>query len=172
MSLTAPNNSPPLVEYLVGCYRRTQDEIRKLKIKAKAEILQNAAQLIVSYCGLVMLHPEMFPQSKGPEGIGSVQLLPMLKANEGEDKALPAEFLPQLLERFEGEELSQLFTPIFYDLSSRAKDISLIGSFMPTMRALALLLQFKQFATLVCCVVCLYFILLDVVHLLTKLDSC
>ncbi len=32
----------------------------------------------------------------------------MLKANPGEDKALPEEFLPQFLERFEGEELAQV----------------------------------------------------------------
>jgi ubiquitin conjugation factor E4 B len=146
--LSIPNpNLPPSVDYLIGCFKRVVDHIRKSKSKQnRLEILEAAQNLIASYSVLVMLYPEMFRNSKSVQGVGSLQLLHMLKANPGGEQALPIEYLDHIVTRTAPEDLEKIFTPIFHELATRMRDITLIGAFTPPLRVLLQLTKYKPLA--------------------------
>jgi hypothetical protein len=101
------------------------------------------------------------------QGIGSIQLLHMLKANPGSEQSLPIEYLDHIVSRSDAEDLEkvrlypsfifhyfdanfiQLFTPIFYELATRMRDITLIGAFTPPLRVLIQLTKYKALANVV-----------------------
>eukprot|EP01113_Clastostelium_recurvatum_P014474 TRINITY_DN1788_c0_g1_i3.p1 TRINITY_DN1788_c0_g1~~TRINITY_DN1788_c0_g1_i3.p1 ORF type:complete len:1204 (-),score=380.22 TRINITY_DN1788_c0_g1_i3:63-3674(-) len=154
-AIATPRTHPALspFEYLVGCYRRVQEEMRRATNKTRddrQEVLRSAQQLVVSYLALVMLHPDSFPQpTYNPAAnttIGAPQLVPML-ISEG-DEGLPSGLLEALAERLsDKDEALRVFQPIFATLCSQMRSTTLLDSFLPLMRALALLVSNKQAAS-------------------------
>eukprot|EP00271_Cylindrocystis_brebissonii_P000919 TRINITY_DN11118_c0_g1_i1.p1 TRINITY_DN11118_c0_g1~~TRINITY_DN11118_c0_g1_i1.p1 ORF type:complete len:1080 (-),score=209.96 TRINITY_DN11118_c0_g1_i1:1215-4454(-) len=172
----------PAFDYLVNCYRRAQEESRKVqkmkdanKRDAVLSCLQQAKELIISYSGLLIKHPDMFPASSvcQPKKRGLFQPAPLKEPSPltrlliwgiiagttvspsevftGWDikcpvTPLPAGFLDEIVKRFEDEEIEEIFRPVFEDLSNEVRHLSIIGTFLPFLNALVKLVSYPSLA--------------------------
>ncbi|CAI5516161.1 unnamed protein product [Closterium sp. Naga37s-1] len=164
------------LEYAVGSYGRAVEEGRKVanmkdpeKLKMVLQALECAKDLLISYAGLSLQHPDMFPSPARPRSHGRSSPLtdfiagepPALllaaaggtggvgvgvSVGEAPGSRLPVGFLGHLVQRFEGEELDAIMQPVFTDISSRVLPISLLGPFQGPLSALTWLLSFPALA--------------------------
>ncbi|XP_057872482.2 probable ubiquitin conjugation factor E4 [Cryptomeria japonica] len=135
--LSIPNLEPPL-KYLVQCYRRAQEEIRKipsmrdksLSVKME-EMAKQARQLAVSYSRIVLGNPDMFPQS----ALEKSYLLDLFMSGVsssydtfGESSAsgitVPLGFLEDFLRDFEEESLDPILKQLYDDLKLAMRKVA------------------------------------------------
>lgn len=166
-------SAQPLFDYLVDCWKRC-NEIRKrvfsvlatarekkdarlqqveTKAQSRLQAVEKGTGFCVSYAGLV-LNPEMADifvmqddfRSLGAGYIGRKLLLP---TPDQVENAIPKEFLTQFLERFENDGLDDILRQICSVLAANMREQNVTkSSYLITMRAIALLLSFKQIANL------------------------
>ena len=155
LAVLHPSADSPFA-YLVSCFRRSQQEERKIsgikdaaKLAALQDVLVLAKDLAVSYCGLMLLYSDMFPQPekhlfpmRQPHqelinflvGFSSPFLDPAAPPTPIEK--LPHSFLEQLVERFKEEGVEEMMGPVFQGLSSQVRHVSLLGPYHSYLAAL------------------------------------
>lgn len=81
---------------------------------------------------------------------GAKQIIPLLESETGSDMPLlPPEFIDRLVERFNEDGLREIFEPIFEELAAKMLETFIMGSFIPPLRALAVLFKNKTLISLV-----------------------
>eukprot|EP00899_Mesostigma_viride_P025855 jgi/Mesvir1/6454/Mv19535-RA.1 len=143
--------------YLLACYRRASDEIRKVNTMRDKEfaaqlgaMITQAKELIVSYSGLMLLHVDMFPQPPQAAQQGPRQLLGHMNSGSSPDVlatamgatmddsgGLPAGFLPQFVARFgtDPDEAEALFGPVLEAAPQGVGNMSILGGFLGPLRS-------------------------------------
>lgn len=71
----------------------------------RLQVLDSVKTLLVSYSGLVIQIPDMFPQSGHGAALGPQQLVPKLKSLPDSAQGLPTEYLQELIARFNDDGL-------------------------------------------------------------------
>eukprot|EP01132_Coremiostelium_polycephalum_P004552 gene4552-5672_t len=131
------------VDYLISCYNRINDAKRKkLAIIANCiQSLDDGIELIMSYLGIILTVPDMFPLSSSSIfGTGPVQLIPYLKGQEKEE--LSDEFINHFLKFYQEDKVS-IFEPIFNFIAIQTIKETMLGEFLPLYRAFMRLIVFK-----------------------------
>ncbi|GBG72540.1 hypothetical protein CBR_g12111 [Chara braunii] len=165
------------VDYLINCYRRILEESRKVQgMKNKTlsvelqEALSSVKELVVSYTGLLQIHPDMFPQPGGHQPIPSFRRLVAFitgggsggyggdltdiafsgsSTSEGSGSSglsLPPGFLDQLVQRFDGEGLEDIFRPVFAEILAPYHRISPLGPFHRPLQVMVMLVSYPPLA--------------------------
>jgi len=153
--LSTPGLDPPF-QYLVQCYRRAQEELRRLpSMKDKTlsikmeEIVKHARQLSLSYSRIVLGNPDMFPQSVS----GKSPLLDLFLYEASTDFAAfggssvpvittPPGFLDDFFRDFEEESLDPILKQLYEDLKLTMREVaSPLQDFQKPLRALKKLID-------------------------------
>lgn len=120
------------------------------------DTLATAKDLLVSYTGLMLQHPDMFPQPAPTRAVRNpLSLLDLIvPSSEASPLGLPSSggaglppgFLDQLVQSFESEGLEEIFTPVFTELPGRLVNVSPLGPFQGPLKALATLVSYPAVA--------------------------
>lgn len=141
-----------LVDYLVRSWIRA-DELKRstnaLRYPERVEYLSEIQTLCVSYAGLLLQMPDMFPQPAAVQALGSAVVVPKLVADPEQPHALPSGFLVSLVARFAEEGLAEIAGPWINGLSADMRAKTMCDDYMPPLRALGALMNYKPIATLV-----------------------
>lgn len=159
------SNPPPGCEaamaYLLGSYRRATEEARKvhgMKDKRIATEIQDAVfqvkELAVSYVGIMLEQPDMFPAPEGTIATSQKQSIVSLIAcdsslpdNSNNTLTLPAGFLDHFIKRFENEPgFENIWRPAFEELRNSVSRISPLGPFQTPLKTLILLVSYPSVA--------------------------
>ncbi|UPR03194.1 ubiquitin conjugation factor E4 [Chloropicon primus] len=109
---------------------------------ALEENLVQLNTLIVSYVGLLLTIPGMFPQTDEQENRGVLQLYDALMSNQ-----IPQRFFVDFAGRFSGEEtLAQIIVPVIKELGKSVVNVSPLGDFQKPLNLCTLLLSCKEVA--------------------------
>ncbi|KAI9594512.1 ubiquitin elongating factor core-domain-containing protein [Syncephalis fuscata] len=113
----APGTPTIVFDYLLACWHRCVEIGNGLRQRSKTftpdvlqerlQVIEKLRQLIVSYAGIILQMPDMFPQTGNMESLGPGMLVPRLI---NEDDMLSDEFLSDLFKRFESDGLDELHT--------------------------------------------------------------
>lgn len=153
--LSTPGLEPPF-QYLVQCYRRAQEELRRLPsmkdktLSIKMEgIVKQSRQLSLSYSRIVLGNPDMFPQPVG----GKSPLLDLfLYEASAEFSAFggssvpvittPPGFLDDFFSEFEEDSLDPILKQLYEDLKLTMLEVaSPLQDFQKPLRALKKLID-------------------------------
>lgn len=159
------SNPPPGCEaamaYLLGSYRRATEEARKvqgMKDKQIAAEIQDAVfqvkELAVSYVGIMLEQPDMFPAPEGTIPTSQKQSIVSLIArdsslpdNSNNALTLPSGFLDHFIKRFENEPgFENIWRPAFEELRNSVSRISPLGPFQTPLKTLILLVSYPSVA--------------------------
>ncbi|CAM8986271.1 unnamed protein product [Rhodiola kirilowii] len=156
LSVHFPSADPPF-QYLVDCYRRAQEEgkkIQSMKDKdlklAMESIVREAKKLAVSYSRIHLGNPGMFPED--PRTKSNVSpLLPMLfsevsPAIDGfggsSGPSAPPGFLEEFLRDSDYDALDPILKGVYEDLRGCVLKVSALGNFQQPLRSLIYLVKF------------------------------
>lgn len=142
-----------LVHYLIQCWKRAQTQKRVITRKVAEnlrntidEICETIMNLSVSYVGLLLQFPSMFPQPNDVTNMGASLLAMFVKLLVIDDKnCIPFEMLSCLVSRFE-DELVEIFSPVVAHLSGEFRQMKFGENYIPTLKAFSLLIQFTTIA--------------------------
>ena len=141
--------------YLVGVWSRCCSLLTRSTISSRPHFLtalDKLRELCISYTGLVLQMPHMFPcQSTRVQELGPLVLVPCLLMSQamGSEHALQPDFIQQLLNRFhEPEEQKSIFGPLLLHLAAEMRALTISKNFIPTLAAFQLLVSFKPLAQL------------------------
>lgn len=155
------SNPPPGCEaamaYLLGSYRRATEEARKvqgMKDKQIAAEIQDAVfqvkELAVSYVGIMLEQPDMFPAPEGTIPTSQKQSIVSLIARDSDSNnalTLPSGFLDHFIKRFENEPgFENIWRPAFEELRNSVSRISPLGPFQTPLKTLILLVSYPSVA--------------------------
>lgn len=156
------SNPPPGCEaamaYLLGSYRRATEEARKvqgMKDKRIAAEIQDAVfqvkELAVSYVGIMLEQPDMFPAPEGTIPTSQKQSIVSLIARDSDNSnnalTLPSGFLDHFIKRFENEPgFENIWRPAFEELRNSVSRISPLGPFQTPLKTLILLVSYPSVA--------------------------
>jgi len=135
-----------LLEYFLKSYKLANDERHKpstAKNMARIELLDQIIALLVSYSGIYLQFPSMFPYK--PD-LGFKHFIAVLEADSTSELYIPKDFLSKFVERFKTDGLAEIFGPIFEELNTRVLQSHILGSYNAPLRALILLLNQKPLA--------------------------
>ena len=147
-------------QYLLGCFRRSFDEDRisdRLKDKDYVATLKatlaSVRELCVSYAGMLMQYPDMFPQPQACSNAGALQLLDAMTGEgaftkQAQQEALPGGFLEALTARFADEGVAEMMGPIFDALPKQIHSCSILGPYQSTLGTLCQLSSNPALASL------------------------
>ncbi|KAK1296537.1 putative ubiquitin conjugation factor E4 [Acorus calamus] len=150
--------------YLVGCYARAHDELRRLGAIKDAvlrsdmeSVARQSKKLIVSYCRIHLGNPDMFG-GDGGSGQPGLELLQVVFAEvtseiddfgrrslSGELKCPPG-FLDEFFRDVDYETLEGIMNGVYERLRDSLLRVSLLGNFQQPLRALRLLLNYPNCA--------------------------
>ncbi|XP_076895729.1 putative ubiquitin conjugation factor E4 [Bidens hawaiensis] len=155
-------NAEPPFQYLVGIYRRANDELKKIanmkdkSVRAQMELVVNQVKkLSVSYCKIHLTNPDMFPDAERSKSNVS-PLLPLVfaevsssidafGAGAGMSSAgvsCPG-FLDDLFRDYEDyESVEPILKQLYEDLRGIVLKCSALGNFQQPLRALMYLISF------------------------------
>lgn len=153
--LSTPGLEPPF-QYLVQCYRRAQEELRRLPsmkdktLSIKMEgIVKQSRQLSLSYSRIVLGNPDMFPQPVG----GKSPLLDLFLYEASAEFAAfggssvpvittPPGFLDDFFSEFEEDSLDPILKQLYEDLKLTMLEVaSPLQDFQKPLRALKKLID-------------------------------
>ncbi|GMJ04118.1 Mutant, snc1 -enhancing 3, r Ubiquitin Fusion Degradation Protein2 [Hibiscus trionum] len=164
-----PNSEPPF-NYLIGCYKRAHEEIKKIsnmKDKTMRSEMESAAKqakkLAVSYARIHLGNPDMFSngnsRDSNPKAGSSVSssspLFPLLFAEVsngvmldgfgGNDFGSGVDCPPGFLEEFfndsDFDTLDPILKGLYEDLRGSVLKVSILGNFQQPLRALSYLVK-------------------------------
>eukprot|EP01135_Chromosphaera_perkinsii_P005722 Nk52_evm22s359 gene=Nk52_evmTU22s359 len=141
----------PVLEYLLACYQRVlQDErfIPRSLQEGMVKCVSSLKALCISYSGLVLQMPDVFPQPQTKESLGPQQLVKHLYAPMDSPQCLPGGFLSQLVERFENDGLEAIFEPILTLMFQEMAVKNIDDPFMQPLSVLSELINFPAVAKL------------------------
>ncbi|KAG0749651.1 hypothetical protein G6F57_002879 [Rhizopus arrhizus] len=144
-------------DYLLNCWKQAYDIRRNTLIRSKnlektileqrLDVLDSVRQLIISYSGLVIQMPDMFPQIQS-DNLGPEQLIPRLKAEPDTSEGFPAEYINELIARFNEDGLDLIFGPALTNISAEVRQYSILDNYKSTIRAVAYLSENKAIASM------------------------
>uniref|UniRef100_A0A7N0V4J4 RING-type E3 ubiquitin transferase n=1 Tax=Kalanchoe fedtschenkoi TaxID=63787 RepID=A0A7N0V4J4_KALFE len=156
LSSQFPAADPPF-QYLVGCYRRAQEEGRKIQsmkdrdLKAAMEaVVREAKKLAVSYSRIHLGNPGMFAEDVRAKSNVS-PLLPMIfsevsTAIDGfggsSGPSAPPGFLEEFFRDSDFDTLDPVLKGLYEDLRGCVLKVSALGDFQQPLRALIYLVKF------------------------------
>ncbi|XP_034915472.1 probable ubiquitin conjugation factor E4 [Populus alba] len=157
LSVQNPNAEPPF-NYLLGCYRRAVDELKKIAnmkdkvVKSELELsIRQLKKLSVSYCRIHLGNPELFgDDSNAVKGSGNSNVSPVLPLifamvdgfNSGGIQPPPG-FLEELFKEGDLDSLDPIFKGLYEDLRGNVLKVSVLGNFQQPLRALLFLVSFN-----------------------------
>ncbi|XP_011035828.1 PREDICTED: probable ubiquitin conjugation factor E4 [Populus euphratica] len=157
LSVQNPNAEPPF-NYLLGCYRRAVDELKKIAnmkdkiVKSELELsIRQLKKLSVSYCRIHLGNPELFgDDSSVVKGSGNSNVSPVLPLifamvdgfNSGGIQPPPG-FLEELFREGDLDSLDPIFKGLYEDLRGNVLKVSVLGNFQQPLRALLFLVSFN-----------------------------
>ncbi|XP_061358097.1 probable ubiquitin conjugation factor E4 [Gastrolobium bilobum] len=147
-------------QYLVGCYQRAHDEGKKIAnmkdkdLRSEMEaVVRQAKKLCVSYCRIHLANPELFSSPSSGSGGGSSSLLPLIFAEVGGGGVFggggggggvksPPGFLEELFWDSDVDSLVPIFKGLYEKLRESVMNVSALGNFQDSLRALLFLVRF------------------------------
>jgi ubiquitin conjugation factor E4 B len=129
-----------LVWYLIECWKRAHSA-KKLPLRYKFDlsgVFSRVSELCVSYIGLLLQIPDMFPQPTDVISSFSSIIVPALLVNVESDQAFPPELLDALVIRFADDGLDSIFSPILLKLSADIRMTKVTSNFAQIVDALRL----------------------------------
>ncbi|OAY80595.1 putative ubiquitin conjugation factor E4 [Ananas comosus] len=150
--------------YLIGCFRRAQDEAKKVAamkdpaVRAEIEAaIKHARKLVVSYCRIHVGHPDMFPSSPAAASPASDLLSLIFSEVSGPtdvfagnslagDLKSPPGFLDEFFREADSESLEPIMGELFDKLKQSVEKVSALGNFQQPLRALLLLVGYPNCA--------------------------
>ncbi|CAG8504078.1 13438_t:CDS:10, partial [Ambispora leptoticha] len=148
----------PVFDYLLECWKRAGEIKRNLISRAKlldpkvlnqrVAIMDKIKELTVSYSGLVLQMPDMFPQVETSSALGPQLLVPRLLAEPDTNEGLPTDFLREFIIRFEQDGFEEIFVPALLGLGTHIRSQNILGDFRAPLRTLTSLTEIKQFASI------------------------
>lgn len=126
-------DSETVFEYLIGCWRRLYSSARELNRSAYDKTLwtptfERLKGLIISYCGMTLEDPSMFPQPDKP--VGPSEFLPiLLSLNPTAGDPLTTTSKPPTTSILPGDEL----LPFLNDLANGVSSEQLVDTITPTL---------------------------------------
>eukprot|EP00898_Chlorokybus_atmophyticus_P007588 jgi/Chlat1/7830/Chrsp66S00575 len=149
LSIATPE---PPHRYLLNAYKVAGDELRRatmLKDKDLGaqlnDLLVFTRELIISYIGLLLLNPDMFPQASTDAGL---QLLHAVESGDA-PVALLEEMAINRAAAGDDDDLRRLFEPMFLELQKRAVTVSVLGPYVDILRTLVALVSLPSIASVV-----------------------
>ncbi|GLU01847.1 hypothetical protein SLE2022_191290 [Rubroshorea leprosula] len=162
-----PNVEPPF-EYLVGCYRRSHEESKKISnmkdktVRAEMEsVTREAKKLSVSYCRIHLGNPDLFNSGNSVNTNSSnwssshSPLLPLVISEvstgvidgfggiEGGSRVqCPPGFLEEFFRDSDFDSLDPILKGLYEDLRGSVLKVSALGNFQQPLRALLFLVSF------------------------------
>lgn len=116
-----PQESP--FEYLTLSWLRAIEQRSKVitatsSAQDRLRVVDRARELIISYIGLTMQDPDMFPNSKSPES-GAIQLINLLTRPAPSHPLTPHiwTLVYELAHRFEGDGLEEIIGPVISQIA-------------------------------------------------------
>ncbi|KAF9425201.1 hypothetical protein BGZ94_007753 [Podila epigama] len=145
----------PLFEYLLDCWKRL--EMVKLQtlraktlppnvIEERVNSLNECKRLLVSYSGLVLQMPEMFPQIASVTPLGAPQVVERLMAEPDTPQSISTEFLKDIAARFKDDDLENIIQPIITGLGAKARAATILTDWRTPLRALSTLVDIPELA--------------------------
>ncbi|KAI9183809.1 Ubiquitin conjugation factor E4 [Blastocladiella emersonii ATCC 22665] len=119
------------VPYLLAVYSRAHEIWANLQAKSKAvdlpqrlQVLQSAKALVVSYVGIVLMLPDMFPQPDVSIGSGSADIVAALLAG-----SIDMALVRDLVERYAGDDgKDQVLYPLLNAFATEMRNLKLTGN--------------------------------------------
>ncbi|KAL9391773.1 hypothetical protein Peur_015693 [Populus x canadensis] len=158
LSVQSPNAEPPF-NYLLGCYRRAVDELKKIanmkdkNVKSELELsIKQVKKLSVSYCRIHLGNPDLFGgdssvvRKSGNSNVSPV--LPLIFAmvdgfNSGGIQPPPPGFLEEFFREGDFDSLDPILKGLYEDLRGIVLKVSVLGNFQQPLRALLFLVSFN-----------------------------
>ncbi|KAJ7000827.1 ubiquitin conjugation factor E4 [Populus alba x Populus x berolinensis] len=158
LSVQSPNAEPPF-NYLLGCYRRAVDELKKIanmkdkNVKSELELsIKQVKKLSVSYCRIHLGNPDLFGgdssvvRKNGNSNVSPV--LPLIFAmvdgfNSGGIQPPPPGFLEEFFREGDFDSLDPILKGLYEDLRGNVLKVSVLGNFQQPLRALLFLVSFN-----------------------------
>ncbi|CDH50642.1 ubiquitin conjugation factor e4 [Lichtheimia corymbifera JMRC:FSU:9682] len=146
-------------DYLLACWKRAHEIKRNTMTRSKnldpavlqqrLALLDNTKALLISYSGLTIQMPDMFPQIQSPTPLGPEQLVPRLLAEPDTAEGLPSEYLVELVARFSDDGLDQIIGSALVIISSRLQNMNILDDYKSSLRALTNLCENKTIAGMI-----------------------
>ncbi|KAJ8775019.1 hypothetical protein K2173_020023 [Erythroxylum novogranatense] len=146
----------PPFNYLLGCYRRSLEELKKVanmkdkNVKSEIELsIMQAKKMFVSYLRIHLGNPGMFPTNSVSSKSDVSPLLPLLFAavedgfgTGGAHAPPPPGFLDDLLKEGDFDSVDPILKGLYEDLRGNVIKVSALGNFQQPLRALSYLIGF------------------------------
>ncbi|ORX56341.1 hypothetical protein DM01DRAFT_1334813 [Hesseltinella vesiculosa] len=120
--------------------------VEKSVLDKRLAALDHIRGLIVSYSGLVIQIPDMFPQVESASPLGPLQLVNPLLAGPDSTEGMPVAYWSQLTQRFKDDGLESIMGPALAAISKKVSTSSVIGKFQDEIKCLSMLTDDKAFA--------------------------
>ncbi|KAF9951757.1 hypothetical protein BGZ72_006781 [Mortierella alpina] len=147
-----------LFDYLLDCWKRLE-VVKTQTSRAKtlpAEVIEERVQslnacksLLVSYAGLVLQMPDMFPQIQSAASLGAPQLVERLFADQDTAAGVPTEFLKDVALRFKDDGLENIIQPLVSGIAARARAAGILTDWRNPIKALLLLVEVPAIAAVI-----------------------
>ncbi|KAF9977220.1 hypothetical protein BGZ75_010366, partial [Mortierella antarctica] len=147
-----------LFDYLLDCWKRLE-VVKSQTSRAKtlpAEVVEERVQslnacksLLVSYAGLVLQMPDMFPQIQNTASLGAPQLVERLFADQDTPAGVPTEFLKDVALRFKDDGLENIIQPLVSGIAARARSAGILTDWRNPIKALLLLIEVPAIAAVI-----------------------
>lgn len=111
-------------------------------------VLDTVKNLLVSYSGLVLQMPDMFPQAVNGV-LGPQQLVPRLLQQPDTSGGLPTDYLDEFIARFNNDGLDDILGPAIVYLSSELRTQNILGEYKQCFQSMTYLFEHKPIATMV-----------------------
>ncbi|CAO3618750.1 unnamed protein product [Cunninghamella echinulata] len=145
-------------DYLLKCWKQAQDIKKNTLIRSKnldkaalderINALDTIKNLLVSYSGLVIQIPDMFPQIVTTDvQLGPAQLAVGLLAESDTVKSTPTLYISELIERFADDGLEMILAPALEIVSNQVKQQNIVSDFKAYIQCLLSLCENKSICT-------------------------
>ncbi|KAG0374728.1 hypothetical protein BGX24_010026 [Mortierella sp. AD032] len=115
-------------------------------IEERVQSLNASKGLLVSYAGLVLQMPDMFPQIQTGTNLGAQQLIDRLLAESDAANGVPTEFLKDIADRFKDDGLDAIVQPLVAGLAARSRTATILTDWRTPLRALLTLTDIPAMA--------------------------
>ncbi|KAJ3673125.1 hypothetical protein LUZ60_006499 [Juncus effusus] len=155
-----PPQSQPTFYYLLSCYSRCVDEVKKISsmkdpsVRAKVDkSVKNLRKLILSYLRIHVGNPELF--ASGGPAQPAKDLLSLIFSevadgfggdNLGGSVTAPVGFIEEFFKEADEESLDPVMAELYEKLKQSLERVSVLGNFQQPLRALILLVSFPNCA--------------------------
>ncbi|GAA0149185.1 ubiquitin-protein ligase [Lithospermum erythrorhizon] len=154
-------SAEPPFEYLINCYRRANEELKKIgNMKDKdmrfdlEGVIKQAKKLFVSYCRIHLGNNDMFP-NWGSDVSGVSPLLPLVFAEVssvavdgfggsggGGGVKCPPGFLEEFFREGDYDSMEMVMKQLYEDLRGSVLKVSALGNFQQPLNALLMLVKY------------------------------